>query len=85
MTASARPVRVICLLANWLPRREDHGQGVYNNVTYRRQAQPNLETKFFNAARPCLQSSAVSPKPPDLTNGDEFSSAESDSSISRKN
>ena len=26
VTASARPVRVICLLANWLPRREDHGQ-----------------------------------------------------------
>ena len=26
VTASARPARLICLLANWLPRREDHGQ-----------------------------------------------------------
>lgn len=52
--------------------------------SYHCQLQSSFEAKFLNAAKPCLQSAWVSPKIPDLTNGDVFPSAESDSSISRR-
>ena len=57
-----------------------YSEGTMASLFYEKRS---FGMKFFRAASPCSQASAVSPKMPDVTNGDSSRIVEIESSISR--